>query len=597
MREIRKFFVLLIIFVAVLSLNAQEKPDAKYWIIFKDKGVFKTNEVITPGSEAYELGKSLLTERAIKRRLKVLNEENLISYDDLPLNEGYIEVIESKGINIIAKSRWFNGVSAYLNLQEMETVKKLDCVSGLFLMGKYHNNSIDNSGPVKIIELTDIEDNSSILNTERLNYGKSYDQVNQINVPKLHNLGINGKGVMIASFDSGFEWRNHEALRDLNVIAEYDFINKDDKTFNEISGQLYTDRNDQSMHGTATLSNLAGYKPGKIIGTAYGSDIILAKTEYTVTETPMEEDFYLEAAEWAELMGADIITSSLGYREFDEPFVKNSYKYENYDGKTAITTLAGNKAAYYGVVVVTSVGNNHQIDPPSIGSPADGDSIIAVGAVDQKGIITSFSSNGPTSDGRIKPDVVALGYKNFCTIGKNITGNDSTYGMMNGTSFSCPLTAGVCALILSAHPELTPMQVREALRNTADRSNNPDNVYGWGLVNAYYAALYWGAVWSNEPEVDMTTDNGVKISISLASKYLIEPGFVKIYYTTSGEENLIPKVMELSESLNDGYNSGKYSVFLDDVTDLSNLEFFFSYRDEAGEDRYYPVKEPFKAVK
>lgn len=593
MREIKKLLVIIFVFISVLSLNAQNKADTKYWIIFKDKGIYKTNEVITPGSGAYELGKSLLTERAIQRRLKVLSEENLISYDDLPLNNEYIRSLESQGIKIIAKSRWFNGVSAYLTVDELEKVINLDYVSGLYLMGKSIKNSVQ---PLQI-EMNEIQIPMRESGKDKLDYGKSYGQLNQINVPKLHNMGITGKGVLIASFDSGFEWRDHEALRDLNVISEYDFINKDEYTFNEPTGQIFIDRSDQSMHGTATLSNLAGYKPGKIIGSAFGSDIILAKTEYTVTETPMEEDFYLEAAEWAESMGADIITSSLGYREFDEPFVKNSYKYENYNGKTAITTLAGNKAAYYGVVVVTSVGNNHQSNPPSIGSPADGDSIIAVGAVDQQGIIASFSSNGPTPDGRIKPDVVALGYKNFCTIGKNLTGNDSTYGYMNGTSFSCPLTAGVCALILSVHPELTPMQVREALRNTADRSANPDNVYGWGLVNAYNAALYWGAIWSNEPEIDATTDYGVKISISLASKELIEPGFVKIYYTTTGEENLIPKVMELTESFNDGNNSGKYTAFLDDVSDTSNLEFFFSYRDAKGEDRYFPVKEPIKAMK
>lgn len=593
MRDIKKLLVIIFVFISVLSLNAQNKADTKYWIIFKDKGIYKTNEVITPGSGAYELGKSLLTERAIQRRLKVLSEENLISFDDLPLNNEYIRSLESQGIKIIAKSRWFNGVSAYLTVDELEKVMNLDYVSGLYIMGKSIKNSVQ---PLQI-EMNEIQIPIPESGKDKLDYGKSYGQLNQINVPKLHNMGITGKGVLIASFDSGFEWRDHEALRDLNVISEYDFINKDEYTFNETTGQIFIDRSDQSMHGTATLSNLAGYKPGKIIGTAFDSDIILAKTEYTVTETPMEEDFYLEAAEWAESMGADIITSSLGYREFDEPFVKNSYKYENYNGKTAITTLAGNKAAYYGVVVVTSVGNNHQSNPPSIGSPADGDSIIAVGAVDQQGIIASFSSNGPTPDGRIKPDVVALGYKNFCTIGKNLTGNDSTYGYMNGTSFSCPLTAGVCALILSTHPELTPMQVREALRNTADRSANPDNVYGWGLVNAYNAALYWGTIWSNEPEIDATTDYGVKISISLASKELIEPGFVKIYYTTSGEENLIPKVMELTESFNDGNNSGKYTAFLDDVSDMSNLEFFFSYRDSKGEDQYFPVKEPIKAMK
>jgi len=592
MRELKKLFILTFFLVLVTGLFAQEKPDTKYWIVFKDKGVFKPGEFITPGSKAYETGKSILTEKAIQRRMKIFSEENLIKYDDLPVYEDYINRIEKSGIKVIAKSRWLNGVSAYLTSTQFEAIKKLDFISGLFLMGKYYKNSEDYGKPL-YMEILEFNNSGQIEKKDKYNYGRSYEQVNQINVPKLHNIGITGKGVLVASFDSGFEWRTHEALKELTVIGEYDFINKDEKTFNEYhSGQPYVDRTEQSTHGTATLSNLGGYKPGKIFGPAFGSDFILAKTEYTPTETPMEEDFYLEACEWAESMGADIITSSLGYRGYDEPFGKNSYKYENYDGNTAITTLAGKKAAYFGVVVVTSVGNNHQTQPPSIGSPADGDSIIAVGAVNSRGVIADFSSNGPTSDGRIKPDVVAMGFKNIVALQKNITGNDSTYGVMNGTSFSCPLVAGVCALILSSHPELTPIQVREALRNTADKSSNPNNIYGWGLVNAYDAALYWGAIWSNEPEFEKT-DNGLKVSIYFASKDKIESGFVKIYYSESEGSEAIPKVMELTESLNDGNNSGKYSVIIENITDISSLKIFFSYRDMNGEDIYYPKSNPF----
>lgn len=594
MMNLRKLFVLFFVLIVTLSLFAQEKPDAKYWIIFKDKGKYSYEVDMSQGSEAYELAKSLLSDRAIKRRMKVLGEERLVDFRDLPIEQKYIDDLKSKGIDIIAKSKWFNGVSAYLTTSQFEVVKNLDYVSELRLLGKNYKNSTNFVKP----EITDIvsifEIERDVLN-DKYDYGKSYKQMQMINVPMVHNLGITGKGVLIASFDSGFEWRDHEATRDLKVIDEYDFINKDSYTYNE-NKQTYPDKIDQSTHGTATLSNLAGFKPGKLIGPAFGSEIILAKTEYVPTETPMEEDFFLEAAEWAEAKGVDVISTSLGYRTFDEPFSKNSYLYEHYTGRIAITTLAAARAVYLGVCFVASAGNNGQTIPPSLGSPGDGDSVISVGAVDLAGEIASFSSNGPTPDGRIKPDVVAPGVRNFVALGKNLTGNDSTYGGMNGTSFSCPLTAGVCALILSAHPDLTPMQVREALQNTADRAGNPDNIYGCGLINAYKAITYWSPAWSNEPEVEIT-GNKVKISISVASKSRIQPEYVKIHYTTEEDnENYISKIMDIVELNGDGNNSGLYTVTLENIDDPYKLRFFFTCRNKE-DDWYYPIKYPFEIIK
>lgn len=594
MVNLRKLFVLFFVLILTLSLFAQEKPDAKYWIIFKDKGKYTYDVDMSQGSEAYELAKSLLSERAIKRRMKVLGEERLVDFGDLPLEQKYIDDLESKGISIIAKSKWFNGVSAYLTTSQIELVKNLDYVSELRLLGKNYKNSTNFVKP-EITDIVSIFEIERDVLSDKYDYGKSYKQMKMINVPMVHNLGITGKGVLIASFDSGFEWRDHEATRDLKVIDEYDFINKDPYTYNE-NRQTYPDKTDQSTHGTATLSNLAGFKPGKLIGPAFGSEIILAKTEYVPTETPMEEDFFLEAAEWAEAKGVDVISTSLGYRTFDEPFNKNSYLYEHYTGRVAITTLAAARAVYLGVCFVASAGNNGQTIPPSLGSPGDGDSVISVGAVDLTGEIASFSSNGPTPDGRIKPDVVAPGVRNFVALGKNLTGNDSTYGGMNGTSFSCPLTAGVCALILSAHPDLTPMQVREALRNTADRAGNPDNIYGWGLINAYKAVTYWGPAWSNEPEVEIT-GNKVKISISVASKSKIQPEYVKILYTTEEDnESYVSKIMDIVELNGDGNNSGLYTVTLDNIDDPYKLRFFFTCRNKE-DDWYYPIKYPFEIIK
>jgi len=563
-----------------LNLYSQEKPDTRYWIVFVDKGEFKETDKILPGTKAYETGKEQITARAIQRRLKVLSEDNLIDFGDLPLNEVYVKKIQSMGIGIIAKSRWLNGVSANLSKEQMEKVKSLDFVKYLRVIDKLYKQDIV---PVR----TDYSSIPfiNIINNEktRYDYGKSYGQMNQIRVPLIHNMGINGKGVMIASFDSGFEWRDHEALRDLNITDEFDAINKDNATYNE-ANQKYKDVPDQSEHGTATLSNMAGFKEGKLIGPAFGSEIILAKTEYGPTETPMEEDFYLEAAEWAEAKGTDIITSSLGYRIFDKPFDANSYKWEHFNGKNAITSIAGKRAAYLGVVVISSNGNYMQTNPPSVGSPAEGDSIIGVGAVDIKGNIASFSSNGPTSDGRIKPDVCALGVSNFVAVSKQISGVDNAYSYSNGTSFSCPIVAGVAALILSAHPELTPMQVRDALRNTASNSENPNNVYGWGIIDAYNAMLYWGMVWGPEVKLEKV-ENGYKVSVWLASNNPIDLSSVNVSYN-AGSAGMLSEDLKLVEPNGDGNNSGRYEAILK-IDDPDKLVYTFSARDSKGNEKIF----------
>jgi serine protease AprX len=578
--------ILTIIFIIFVfgEINAQETADTKYWIIFKDKGKFSYEDNITVGSEAYNTGLALLSERSITRRLKVLPENKLIDFGDLPLENNYVNQVEKLGIDIIAKSRWLNGVSAYLDADHVAKVKKLDCVLQMKVVNKLIKQNIVSLAPVESYEhyenqIFHFKDRHNILN-----YGNSFNQMNQIDVPKVHNLGITGKGVVVASFDDGFEWRNHEALKDLKISDEYDFVNKDGNTFSE-QNQKYEDSNEQGWHGTATLSSMAGYKTGKLIGPAFNSDFLLAKTEYVSSETPMEEDDWLEAAEWVEGKGADIITSSLVYKEFDKPFTANSYKYENFDGKTAITTLAGERAAYLGIVVLNAMGNYYQTAIPSLGSAADGDSIISVGAVTFEGDVANFSSNGPTSDGRMKPDVCAMGV-NIYVASKF---NSGKYEYSNGTSFSTPITAGVCALILSAHPELTPMQVREALRMTANNSASPNNIMGWGIINAYNALLYYGMVWSNEPAIKKGDDRSLDVSISLASKYLIDGNSVKIFYSTDNGSTFMEKNLVYVEGNDDGNKSGLYNTPLLNIPPEANVVYYFYARDFNNGESYYPL--------
>jgi hypothetical protein len=299
----------------------------------------------------------------------------------------------------------------------------------------------------------------------------------------------------------------------------------------------------------------------------------------------MEEDNWLEAAEWVELKGADIITSSLIYKEFDKPYTANSYTYENFDGKTAITTLAGERAAYLGIVVLNAIGNYYQTATPSLGSSADGDSVISVGAVTSEGNIANFSSNGPTSDGRTKPDVCAMGV--YVYVASKY--NSGKYEYSNGTSFSTPITAGVCALILSAHPELTPMQVREALRMTANNSAAPNNILGWGIINAYNALLYYGMAWSNEATFKKEGDNTLKVSVSLASKYLIDGNSVKIFYSTDNGKSFNENNLSYIEGNEDGNKSGLYSASLSNIPPEANVFYYFYAKNFNGEESYFPA--------
>ncbi|HEY5122332.1 MAG TPA: S8 family serine peptidase, partial [Ignavibacteria bacterium] len=408
-RNIIKLFLILFTILISYSVYAQEIADTKYWIIFKDKGSYKPDMQITSGSDAYNTGINLLSDRAIKRRLKVLSDDKLVDFQDLPLENSYVTGVSNLGVTLIAKSKWLNGVSAYLTPSQVKQVLGLSFVKGLKLVKKLITQNNNFTGPIYNKFYKPLSLFTPEIDNDLLKYGNSLNQDKMVNVPKVHNLGINGQGVLFASFDDGFEWRSHEALRDLKIIDEYDFINEDNNTGKE-ENQKYKDSPQQGMHGTATLSAACGYKEGKLIGPSFGAEIILAKTEYTATETPMEEDFWMEAAEWAEAKGVDVITSSLGYKKWDDPFANNSYVYSDYDGRTTIVSIAASRSAYLGVIVCNSIGNYNQTNEPSIAN-GDADSIIAVGAVDYNGNIASFSSNGPSSDGRIKPDFVGPGVK------------------------------------------------------------------------------------------------------------------------------------------------------------------------------------------
>jgi len=444
-----------------LKRTARGEECLPVWVYFKDRG----------GAEAQSLGKALvrarqdLTARCLRRRSKVREESVLIDTADLPVNPAYIERVAPLVRKIRTVSRWLNAVSAEATPPNIAALRALPFVREVDPVLSFARNEPAEAAEPN--EALDISDPLFAL------YGPSFTQINQIHAWPLHRAGFSGRNVLVCMLDAGFR-KSHEIFSQARLVAEWDFVNGD----GEVQQNL-ADPNDYSdSHGTGTWSILGGYKPGKLVGPAYGADFLLAKTETEKFEQPIEEDYWVAGIEWAESLGADVVSSSLGYIDW--------YTFADMDGKTAVTTRAANRAVSLGVVVVNAAGNERDDAWRHIIAPADGFEVIACGAVDALGQIDSFSSPGQTYDGRIKPEVCALGVRNW--LASNRTDGSSTYSRGDGTSFSTPLVAGAAALLLEIHPEWTPAQVRAALLSTASRSDAPDNDFGWGVVDAALAA-------------------------------------------------------------------------------------------------------------
>jgi len=397
---------------------------------------------------------------AIKRRVKH-NIFTATKYD-YNIQEEYIRKLVEVGAEIKNQSRWLNAVSLIVDSNELELIQKLSFVKKIEPVRQHKKK--------KAIQTVE----NQILVNRDIDYGSSFNQIEQINCRIPHIAGYYGQGVRVLYIDTGFEL-NHEAYDSLNLIGQYDFINNDQNAANETDQEILENQDD---HGTLCLSVMAGYSPGSLIGPAFKSEYLLAKTEIMAEEIQQEEDNYIAALEWGESLGADIACASLGYLDW--------YSYEDLDGNTAATTKAIDIASGLGVLCVNSAGNEGNDPWYHIITPADADSVLSVGAVDANDIIANFSSRGPTFDGRIKPEVCAMGVSTYCVR----SNTENIYRNASGTSFSAPLAAGAAAVVMSANPEWTNMQVREALMMTASLFNSPDNEYGYGILNAWAAINY-----------------------------------------------------------------------------------------------------------
>ncbi len=445
------FFLLLVLFS--IPLFSQIAPD-KYYIQFTDKN-----------NSPYSISqpKEFLTARALARRAKY----NIpIKENDIPVNPQYVKAVANTGVKILNTSRWLNGVTVYTtDTALIDSIKTFSFVKSTLKFApagrkqdKFRKEAVLPKGVVPAFKAVD---------TQEAQYGAALTQIKQINGIYLHNKGFRGQGMVIAVLDAGYSYVQTQPLfdslrNDHRILGTKDFVNP--------GGDVYP----QHYHGRMVLSCMAADMPGTMIGTAPKASYWLLRSEDARSENVIEEYNWVSAAEFADSVGADIINSSLGYIGFDDTIF--SHPYSDMNGKTCISTRGAEIAASKGILVVNSAGNDGLSNTfPWIGAPADGDSVLTAGAVTATGARASFSSIGPTYDGRIKPTVMAMGQADA------VANSTDSIERASGTSFSSPVLAGMSACLWEAHPQATNMQIIEALKKTASLAGSPDTLMGWGI--------------------------------------------------------------------------------------------------------------------
>lgn len=417
-----------------------------------------------------------LTQKAIQRRTREgLQADSL----DLPVSTNYLDIVSKNADYVLYASKWMNAavlVTDEARAAELETLPFIDKVE---LVAK---NALTNPGArirYKVFASVTLETNcdNPKLNTRELAVSNNnFDFQNQlIGIDKMHEEGYTGKGVTIAVFDAGFPGTNTASSFDHlftknQILGQRDFV----RPWNT---GVFMD----NQHGTNVLSLIAANEASKLVSGAFDSDYILVITEEVATEYRVEEFNWVRGAEYADSLGVDIINSSVGYWDFDDPSM--DYSVEDLDGNTAVITKGATIAAQKGILVVNSVGNYGGRGVSSLVVPADAKGILSIGSVNNDLNRSGFSSQGPTGDGRIKPELVAFGGSPV------LIRSNGTAGSAGGTSFSAPQITALAAGLWEAKPEWTKEELIENLLRSATQYENPDNLLGYGIPN-FYDALY-----------------------------------------------------------------------------------------------------------
>ena len=447
----KKIFISFIFSIISFFMFGQDSLTVyKFWIGFKDKN---GNQYSLDHPEEF------LSERALNRRARFNIPVDSL---DLPVSKVYIDSIKNTGLEITTVSKWLNGcvvktndTSSINNISHWSFVKEVK----------------------RVFYKVDTDSYSQSIYKTRLkgDYGYANLQVRMLNADYLHNMGYDGTGLIIAVIDAGFKRMNEFSFFDnifnnYKIVAKYDFVDNDTSVF------------EKAYHGTGVVSVIGAYKPNELVGIATGVDFMLLISEDVTSEQIVEEYNWAAAAEFADSAGADLINSSLGYTTFDDSL--QNHTYQSLDGETTPAAKAANIAFDKGMIVVVSAGNSGNKPWHYISTPGDAKKALTVGAVDPDGNYAPFSSTGPTPDGRIKPDVAALGAPAAaCYDGDSVS-------FVSGTSFASPIMCGAVACLWQAFPNMTNSQIVEAVKISSSQASNPDSLLGYGIPDFELAYDY-----------------------------------------------------------------------------------------------------------
>jgi subtilisin family serine protease len=527
--------LLLFIFTITFFNSFSQVEDA--WVFLKDK----------PNKETFLASPlTMLSQRALDRRTKLVIP---LDSKDVPIHESYYNQLKNDdNITVLGKSKWLNAV----HIQGTETIVKELLNAYSFIESiEYANKSLNISGKSIGKKITPNHQNKFKEILTEFNYGDADNQIKMLKGDYLHEQGLTGEGQVIAIIDAGFPNVNtlsaFQRIRDNNqILGGYNFADR--------NSSFYT----RNSHGTHVLSSIAGYVENEFVGTAPDAKFYLFISEIAETETVLEETLWVEAAERADSLGVDVINTSLGYTTYDN--FNHSHTYADMDGKTTFISRGAEIGASRGLLLVNAVGNEGSSTWKYMGAPADAPSVISVGAVNSMGNIASFSSFGPTSDGRIKPEILGQG-QNPALI-NYATGSVTTSS--SGTSFSSPIMAGLIAclnqnegfLLKSSSKTTTDnfnTYLKQAVYESADRFNSPTDQHGYGIPNFENALnLYMASTGSIEDSVLSNLSiypNPVNASFEFSSDVSVD--FKLQVYTILGKkvlekENLNSKFVDVS---------------------------------------------------
>ena len=527
----KKLSLSLILMVCAVFAQAQIATNV-YWVQFADKA-----------NSPYSIDnpEEFLSQRALERRARL--DIGIDEYD-IPVNPQYLQAVADCGAQIINPSKWLNGVSVYTDSEEVvDAIRLLSFVEAVRNCPSFPEAQLE-----KEAWLADEMKATGSTVVYRDFYGGAHDQVYQLKVNQLHERGYDGTGVVIAVLDGGFRGTDEHPAFD-NMREEGRLLGVRDFVFG--SSSVYT----QSSHGNACLSTMAAYVPNTMVGTAPKASYYLFHTEDGTQENIVEEYNWVSGAELADSLGVDVCSTSLGYIDFDMP--QWDHHFPDFDGHTAPMTLGAEIAASRGMICMNSAGNEGG-GTCTLGIPADAEHILTVGAVDASGQRAWFSSVGPTYDGRIKPDVMAMGEGTYVASGWG------GYYNGDGTSFSNPVLAGAVACLRQAMPTASVQEICDAVRAAGNNAGNPDGYNGYGIPDFVAALNMLDAVEEVTGDNDIISvfPNPSKGAVNIAFKEGVDWTNMTVYDNIG---RIIVNTMNINEleSVLNNLSSGVYTVKVD----------------------------------